>query len=76
MEILFKKKSEYDKLQIFGSRCYPSLRPYRDHKLDYKSKPYIFLDYLISQDGYSFFDPIERRGYVSRNVILLKAISP
>lgn len=42
-EALFGKILEYTKLQVFGYWSYPCLRPYWTHKLDVKSRAYVFV---------------------------------
>lgn len=35
LELLYHKKLDYHFLKIFGCACWPHLRPYNAHKLDY-----------------------------------------
>jgi len=35
--LLFQKELDYTMLKTFGCACYPLLRPYNKHKLDFKS---------------------------------------
>jgi len=39
-EALHHRVPEYFKLRVFGSKCYPNLRPYRENKLSDKSAPH------------------------------------
>jgi histone deacetylase 1/2 len=38
MEHLFGNSSDYSLLRIFRCACWPNLRPYNRHKLDFRSK--------------------------------------
>lgn len=42
---LYKAKPDYSLLRVFGCDCYPLLRPYTKHKLEYRSMQCIFLGY-------------------------------
>jgi hypothetical protein len=66
---LFGKLPNYSFLKVFGSLCYPLLRPYAQHKLSFRSKPFIFLGYCINQRGYRCFDPQTHKVYISRHVV-------
>ncbi|KAK1424826.1 hypothetical protein QVD17_20164 [Tagetes erecta] len=67
-EHLFKRSPDFSFLKIFGCRCYPHLRPYNKHKLDFRSIPCIFLGYSTSHHGYRCFDPSTDRIYIARHV--------
>jgi hypothetical protein len=62
-EKLFCKSPDYTMLRVFGCKCFPLLRPYTAHKLEYRSKSYIFLGY--SHAGYRCLDPITNRVYLA-----------
>lgn len=64
---LYNKDPNYCMLWIFGYKCYPLLRPYTSHKLEYRSKACIFLRY--SHAGYRCLDPIIDKVYLSRHVV-------
>ncbi|CAA7053046.1 unnamed protein product [Microthlaspi erraticum] len=49
---LFQQQPNYLKLRVFGSLCFPWLRPYTSHKLDNRSMPCTFLE-PISLSGHS-----------------------
>ena len=42
---LYNQPPNYQLLRVFGCACYPFLRPYNDHKLDFHSQKYLFLGY-------------------------------
>jgi hypothetical protein len=64
---LYKCDLNYKKLRVFGCLCYPLLQPYNSHKLEYRSKPCIFLGYNYVR--YKCLDPVTNKAYLSRNVI-------
>jgi hypothetical protein len=54
---IFGKIPDYSLMRVFGSLCYPLLRPYVKHKLSFRSKPCIFVGYCANQRGYRCLDP-------------------
>jgi hypothetical protein len=75
-ELIFKKSPNYAKLCIFEYLYYPWLRPYSAHKLDVRSKPFIFLGYFLSQSAYIFFDPQSSKFFYSRHVQFVESTFP
>jgi len=67
-EHVFKRKPDFSFLRVFGCRCFPHLRPYNKHKIDFRSIPCVFLGYSASHHGYRCFDPDTERIYVARHV--------
>lgn len=63
-------------LNPFGSTCFPFLRPFNDHKLQFLSRECIFLGYTSSYKGYLCLDPCSNRVYISRHVIFNKNSCP
>lgn len=51
-ETLFKYKPVYNILKYFGYSCYPYLRYYKRHKLDFHTSKCIFVGYSSSRKGY------------------------
>lgn len=45
LERLFHQKPDYPALRTFGCACWPHLRPYNNHKLQFRSKQCVFLGY-------------------------------
>ena len=41
-ELLLHQKPDYTFLKILGCCCYPYIKPYNPHKLEYKSQPCVF----------------------------------
>lgn len=68
LQALFGRISEYNKLRVFESLCYPYLQPYKNNKLEPKSKPCVFISYSMNQDCYLCLDPASRRIFFSRDV--------
>ena len=66
-EKLFIKWPDYTLLRIFGCKCFPLLRPYTSHKLEFISKVCIFLRY--SHVGYRCLDLVTDRVYLSWHVV-------
>jgi transposase InsO family protein len=61
---LFKAEPECSTLRIFERACYPLLRPYNKHKLQFRSKQCIFLGYSSNHKGYRCMDPTNSRIYI------------
>jgi hypothetical protein len=71
---LYKKEPDYTILKVFGCKCYPLIHPYGRHKLDFRSKPCIFLGFHHA--GYKCLDPITNKVYLSRHVVFDETSSP
>ena len=56
--ILFQNLPDYKSLRVFGCLCYPFIRPYNTHKLQYRSVQCIFIGYTHSNKGYLCLDYI------------------
>ncbi|KAM0072744.1 putative RNA-directed DNA polymerase [Helianthus debilis subsp. tardiflorus] len=67
-EHLFHRKPDYSFLRVFGCQCYPHLRAYNSHKMDFRSIPCVFLGYSTSHYGYRCFDLHSNRLYIARHV--------
>ncbi|KAM0038591.1 putative RNA-directed DNA polymerase [Helianthus debilis subsp. tardiflorus] len=67
-EYLFKRRPDFSFLRVFGCLCFPYLRPYNPHKMDFRSTPCIFLGYNTTHHGYRCFDPTTERIYIARHV--------
>ncbi|CAA7035584.1 unnamed protein product [Microthlaspi erraticum] len=68
-EVLFKQKPDYSALRVFGSACYPCLRPITKHKFDPRSLQCVFLGYNSQYKGYRCLYPPTGKIYISRHVI-------
>jgi hypothetical protein len=74
--VIFQHSPNYEKLHNFGCLCYPWFCPYTAHKLNPRSKPYIFLGYSLSQSAYVCFELKSFKIIVSRHVSFIKHIFP
>ena len=74
-ELLFHKPPVYNTLKTFGCGCYPLLRPYNKHKLDFKSACCLFLGYSIHNRGYICLSNTSKV-YISRHVIFHEELFP
>lgn len=75
-EVLHKKKPDYSYLRVFGSACYPCLRPYSAHKMEPRSLQCVFLGYNADYKGYRCLYPPTGRVYISRHVIFDEKLFP
>lgn len=73
---LFKVQPNYDFLRIFGCACWPSLRKYNTHKLEFRSKLCVFLGYSPMHKGYKCLDRSTGRIYISRDVVFDESCFP
>ncbi|KAJ8630659.1 hypothetical protein MRB53_023982 [Persea americana] len=75
-EILFQQSPIYSSLRIFGSACYPWLKPYNLHKLDPKTKRCVFLGYGLNKKDYRGLDMDSGRIFLSRHVAFSEDFFP
>jgi len=73
---VFRRTPDYNFLCTFGCLCFPFLRPYHAHKLDFRSSPCVFLGYSSSHLGYRCLDLESDRIYVSRHVRFHENVFP
>jgi hypothetical protein len=73
---LFNLRPNYNFMRVFGCACWPHLRPYNKHKLDFRSDTCIFIGYSPSHRGYQCLHPSTGRVYISRNVIFDESSFP
>jgi histone deacetylase 1/2 len=69
LEHLFKQTPDYSSLRVFGCACYPNLRPYNHHKLEFRSKQCVFLGYSNMHKGFKCLEISSGRVYISRDVV-------
>ena len=75
-ELLFGSKPNYHNLRVFGSLCYPWLRPYSQNKLSNRSLPCVFLGPSSQHHAYQFYHIPTRKIYLSRHVIFQESTFP
>ncbi|KAL8128926.1 hypothetical protein V2J09_018081 [Rumex salicifolius] len=73
---LYNKDPNYGFLKTFGCLCYPFLRPYNNHKIDFRSLPCVFIGYSTSHKGYLCFHKPKERIYVARHVVFNESVFP
>jgi histone deacetylase 1/2 len=76
MHKLFSKQLDYSSLRVFGCACWPHLRPYNAHKLQFRSKRCVFLGYSNMHKGFKCLDISQGRIYVSRDVVFDETLFP
>ncbi len=76
LEKLFKQKPDYSSLRIFGCACWPNLRPYNNHKLQFRSKRCVFLGFNTMHKGFKCLEVSTGRIYISRDVVFDENIFP
>lgn len=75
-EALFKELPNYDEMRVFGSLCYPWLKPYSPHKLAPKSSSCVFLGYSKLHKGYTCLDFSSGKIFISRHVLFFEQEFP
>lgn len=65
---LFNKEPDYNNLKPFGCACYPCLKPYNAHKLQYHTTKCAFLGYSSSHKGFKCMNS-NGRIFISRHVV-------
>lgn len=76
LEKLFQQKPYYSSMRIFGCACWPNLRPYNAHKLQFRSKQCVFLGYSNFHKGFKCLDVAAGRVYISRDVAFDETVFP
>mgnify|MGYP003702057165 CR=1 FL=1 len=64
LEKLFDCQPNYIALRVFGCACWPNLRPYNKHKLQFRSKECTFIGYSIFHKGIKCLDPTTGHVYI------------
>ena len=75
LELLFKTKTNYSFLKVFGCACYPNTRPFNKHKLQFRSTVCTFMGYNLNHKGYKCLDS-NGKLYISRDVIFDETTFP
>ena len=75
-EMVHHQKPDYNFLRTFECACWPYLRPYNRHKLDFRSKNCIFIGYSIGHRGYKCLDVSTGRIFVCCHVVFNENLYP
>jgi histone deacetylase 1/2 len=68
VERLLGEVPDYTFFKVFGCACWPHIRPYNKHKLEFRSKKCVFLGYSSLHKGYKCLHVPTNRLYISRDV--------
>lgn len=74
-EKLFHEQPSYQFLRVFGCLCFPNLRPYNSHKLQFRSALCLFIRYSPCHKGYRCQDKLGRI-FVIRHVTFHESVFP
>lgn len=75
-QVLHDSTPNYQFLHVFGCLCFPYLRTYTSHKLDFRSRSCVFLDYSSNHLGYRCLDPLNGRIFVTHTVVFDESSFP
>ncbi|WVZ51377.1 hypothetical protein U9M48_002529 [Paspalum notatum var. saurae] len=73
---LFHQQPVYSSLRIFGCACWPNLRPYNHHKLQFRSLQCVFLGYSPIHKRFKCLNPSSGRVYISCDVTFDESVFP
>jgi histone deacetylase 1/2 len=76
LERLLGEVPDYTFFKVFGCACWPHLRPYNKHKLEFRSKKCVFLGYSSLHKGYKCLHVPTNRVYISRDVVFDENVFP
>lgn len=76
LERIFGGTVDYNSLQVFGCACWPNLRPYNSHKLEFRSKQCVNLGFSNMHKGYKCLDIGTEHIYISRDAVFDEDIFP
>jgi hypothetical protein len=76
LERLLGETPDYTFFKVFGCACWPNLRLYNHHKLEFRSKKCVFLGYSPLHKGYKCLHVPSNRLYISRDVVFDELVFP
>lgn len=68
---LFGSTPDYIMLRVYGCAYWPNLRPYKNHKLDFRSSQCVFISYSSIHKGCKCFHLRKLLEFISRDVVLI-----
>lgn len=72
---LMHQSPDYSSLRVFGCACFPFLRPYNSHELDFRSQECVFLGYSTVHKGYKCL-AADGHIYISKDVMFHESKFP
>ncbi|KAK2412680.1 putative mitochondrial protein [Trifolium repens] len=72
---LYKSHPDYTQLKTFGCLCFPHLRPYNKHKLQFRFSPCVYLGVSPQHKGHKCLDATGRI-YISKDVVFHESQFP
>ncbi|PNX93258.1 histone deacetylase, partial [Trifolium pratense] len=72
---LFKSQPDYSQIKVFGCLCFPHMRPYNKHKLQFRSSPCVYLGVSPQHKGHKCLDE-HGKIYVSKDVVFHESQFP
>jgi histone deacetylase 1/2 len=76
LERLLHQKPDYSVLRTFGCACWPNMRPYNTHKLQFRSKRCVFLRYSNVQKALSVWMSLKGESIFLGMLFSTKTSSP
>ena len=73
---LFRRHPDYKSLRVFGCLCYPFIRPYNTHKLQYRFVQCLLLGYSLNHKGFLCLDYATGRVYITPHVVFDESTFP
>ena len=69
LNVLFKVQPIYSQLKVLECQCFPNLRPYNRHKLQFRSISCMFLGHSLNHKAYKCLDYSIAGLYISHDVL-------
>jgi histone deacetylase 1/2 len=76
LERLLGEVPDYTFFKVFGCACWSNLRPYNKHKLEFRSKKCMFLEYSPLHKVYKCLHVPSNCLYISRDVVFDELVFP